>query len=645
MFFRTFVFNMADRIQVLPDAIANQIAAGEVIQRPASAVKELMENAIDAGATDIKLFIKDAGKSLIQITDNGCGMSETDARLCFERHATSKIKKAQDLFSIKTMGFRGEALASIAAVAQVEVKTRTKQNELGTRIIIEGSEVKTQEPCQCPVGTSFAIKNLFYNIPARRNFLKSDSVETRHIVDEFQRIALANSQLKFAFFNNDVPVFHLPPANLRKRIVHLFGKNYKERLVPVEETTDFLRVFGFIGKPEFAKKYRGEQFFFVNERFIKSSYLNHALTTAYQELLKPKTYPFYIVFIDIDPARIDVNVHPTKQEIKFEDEKIIYSFIHAAVKKALAAHNITPSIDFEQATAWQHFQNQHQINKTSNKPSSFSSSSGGGLERKNKQENLFPQKPFTKTVPSNWESVYETKELNIPKDENKDDFVNMNVEHETIILESSGNQKEGLLNENQSLIGNNEHQPHQLHLCYIVCQIKSGFILVHQQAAHERILYERFLKVLAMAKPVTQKLLFPQEVTLPRAEGEMFKDLLPQVKELGYEIEMDNPTTFIIHGIPADIAHKPADQKVVIEELIEQFKINQPVVQLDIRVNLAKSIARTNAIKTGQKLSVAEMKSLVDQLFACETPYTAPNGRPTFIQYRLEQIERQFDRH
>ena len=343
---------MADIIQLLPDAIANQIAAGEVIQRPASVVKELLENAVDAGATEIKLIVKEAGKTLIQVIDNGCGMSETDARMSFERHATSKIRGSEDLFAIRTMGFRGEAMASIAAVAQVEMRTRQHDQDLGNKLVIEASEVKVQEPCQCVAGTTLSVKNLFYNVPARRNFLKSNAAEMRHIVEEFQRIALANPELFFSLHHNGNQVFHLQPGNLRQRIVAVFGAGTNKKLVPVEEDTDVLKLHGFVGKPEFAKKTRGEQYFFVNDRFIKSPYLNHAVMTAYEDLLPKEVYPLYIIFIDIDPARIDINVHPTKQEIKFDDERLVYNYLKVSVRHALGQFSITPSMDFDQETAF-----------------------------------------------------------------------------------------------------------------------------------------------------------------------------------------------------------------------------------------------------------------------------------------------------
>ena len=343
---------MADVIQLLPDSIANQIAAGEVIQRPASVVKELMENAIDAGSTSVKLVVKDAGKTLIQVIDNGSGMSETDARMCFERHATSKIRKANDLFSLVTKGFRGEAMASIAAIAQVEMRTRLEGQDLGTKIIIEGSEVKKQEACQSPQGSTISVKNLFYNVPARRKFLKSNPVEMRYIMDEFQRLAIAHSDIFFSLHHNNVELFHLPPGSLRQRVVGVLGTNTNKKLVPLKEDTEILNLSGFVGKPEFAKKTRGEQLFFVNNRFIKSSYLNHAVMTAYEELLPKDTFPLYVIFIEIDPTRIDINVHPTKQEIKFDDERLVYNYLKVAVRHSLGQYSIMPTLDFEQLPAF-----------------------------------------------------------------------------------------------------------------------------------------------------------------------------------------------------------------------------------------------------------------------------------------------------
>ncbi|MGB1204100.1 MAG: DNA mismatch repair endonuclease MutL [Chitinophagales bacterium] len=662
---------MTDIIKLLPDAIANQIAAGEVIQRPASAIKELLENAIDAGSTHIQLIVKDAGKSLIQVVDNGCGMSETDARLCFERHATSKIKEANDLFAIRTLGFRGEAMASIAAITHVELKTRTPDTELGTRIVIEGSEVKLQEPCQCPIGTSIAIKNLFFNVPARRNFLKSNAVEMRHIIDEFQRVAFANPQIFFSLHNNKVPVFHLPAANLRKRIVGILGHNTNQRLIPVEESVSFLRIYGFVGKPKYARKTRGEQYFFVNERFIKSSYLNHAVLSAYEDLLPSKNYPLYIIFFDIDPARIDVNVHPTKQEIKFDDEKTVYNLLTTVVKKALATHNIVPTIDFDrdiQLTSANQFSTKNE-RKAHEKytPSPFddnsidfgkkeknfeSNQSSFGREKGKREEKSsytsksnFRQADYQKPkVPKNWEELYKTGNLN-PK--TPKDFSEKETEVEqatTITIKSSfssANPTKTLQSNNES--ANVTRNPTQVHYRYILSQLKSGFILIDQQLAHERILYEKYERMLKENKATAQQLLFPQTMELSAADSFLLKDILPIINDLGYDIKEFGSNRFIIHGVPADTPTK-GEEQTHIETLLEQYKENLNELKLDKRTNLARTMARNQSIKVGQRLSIEEMENLVDQLFACQTPFVAPNGRPTFVKYNLSDIEKQFER-
>jgi len=621
---------MADIIQLLPDSIANQIAAGEVVQRPASVVKELLENAIDAGGTKIKLIIKDAGKQLIQVIDNGCGMSETDARLCFERHATSKIKQAADLFAIRTMGFRGEAMASIAAIAQVELKTRQKNSSLGTRIVIAGSEIKIQEPCQCAVGTSIAVKNLFFNVPARRNFLKSRPVETRHIVDEFQRVALANPQVHFNLLNNTTPLFHLPTTNLRKRIVGLLGHNVNERLVPVEQEIDFLRIYGFIGKPEFARKTRGEQYFFVNERFIKSSYLNHAVINAYEDLIAPKTHPLYVLFIDIDPARIDVNVHPTKQEINFDNEQVVYNLVKATVRQALAVHNITPSINFD-----------IDANSPFNQPPTFRKKAHKDLvtglnlttnPSTSKQSWSNTPASFKKPkVPKNWEDLYPTDDLPpLPKT--------------TITIKSDfSKQKKLPLNTEDAATQEAVNRiPHQIHQRYILSHLKSGFILIDQQAAHERILFEQYVKAFDKQQPSKQQLLFPQTLELPPADAQLLKDILTDVNALGYDIQEFGQHTFVVHGIPSDV-NTNVEEQTAIESLLEQYKQNV-ALKLDRRQTLARAMARNNALKVGKKLSIEEMITLVDQLFACEKPMLAPNGKPTFIKYKLDDIEKRFGR-
>lgn len=607
---------MPDIIQLLPDAIANQIAAGEVIQRPASAVKELLENAIDAGADDIHLIIKDAGKTLIQVVDNGCGMSDTDARLSFERHATSKIRATDDLFNIRTMGFRGEALASIAAIAQVELKTRPTEAEVGTQLLIEGSEVKKQEPVATPVGTSLSVKNLFYNTPARRNFLKSKTVETRHIIDEFQRVALAYPELSFRMHHNGMEVFHLPAGNLRRRIINIFGNNYNERLVPVEEQTPILNIQGFIGKPEFAKKTRGEQYFFVNNRYIKSPYLQHAIMGAYADLIPSGSYPLFVLFLELDPKRIDINVHPTKQEVKFEDEKIIYAYLNSAVKRALGKYSITPSIDFEAESSFEQF---------GKNPFFQSAPQTGG-------PSPAPQDPhsFQQHKPSpGWEAfLTTTMEQKIER------------EPDTIIVPSR--MTEPATEEQHEWEEQEEIRPYQFHYSYIFATIKAGMIIIDQQAAHERVLFERYLRALQESRMATQKTLFPQTLHLTTADAQLLKDLLPEVNALGFDIQEFGQSDFVVHGLPADMEGQ-AEQKVV-EGLLEQYKMHESELDIAKRENLARSLAAQMAIKKGKPLSEKEMRRLIDELFACQDFYKAPNGNRTFVKYTVQELEQQFQK-
>lgn len=620
---------MADVIQLLPDAIANQIAAGEVVQRPASAVKELMENAVDAGADQIKLIIKDAGKALVQVIDNGSGMSETDARMCFERHATSKIRQASDLFAIRTMGFRGEALASIAAVAQVEMRTRRAEDELGTRIQIEASETKLQEACQTATGTSISVRNLFYNVPARRNFLKSNAVEMRHIIDEFQRVAIAYPGIFFSLHHNNEELFHLPPSNLRQRLVGIFGTVYNKRLVPVHEETDILSIDGFVGKPEFARKARGEQMFFINRRFIKNGYLHHAVMTAYEDLLPQDTFPFYVLFLDIDPARIDVNVHPTKQEIKFDDERLVYNYLRVAVRHALGSHSITPSLDFDQdnnrsiVPPMMPRQDSFTIKTV---PSSFSTprnedSVYSGEEAKRQSDNL-----------RNWEKLYEGLDEFIPAPPDSGP--------QTLTIESEWGSDSPLDDAAQSF-SRRHKEPYQIHATYIVSHIKSGFLLIDQQAAHERILYEQYLSVLGRQSASTQHQLFPRTVALPPADSVLLKEILPQINLLGFDIQEFGQNTFVINGLPAELAGKK-DELAVLETLLEQFRQNT-ALQLDAKENLARSMARSAAIRRGAPLNTQEMQSLIDRLFACEMPYKSPAGRMCFLTFELDDLARRFE--
>lgn len=611
---------MADIIQLLPDAIANQIAAGEVIQRPASVVKELMENAIDAGATSVKLIVKDSGKTLIQVIDNGCGMSETDARMAFERHATSKIRQASDLYAIRTMGFRGEALASIAAVAQLELRTRRKSDELGTRIVIEGSEVKIQEPCQTMAGTNFAVKNLFYNVPARRNFLKSDTVETRHIHEEFQRIAIANPDIFFSLHHNNQEVFHLPAGNLRQRVTAVLGANSNKKLVPVEEETDIIRLYGFVGKPEFAKKTRGDQLFFVNNRFIKSGYLNHAILKAYEDLLPKDTYPLYIIFINIDPSNIDINVHPTKQEIKFEDERLVYNYLRVAVRHALGQHSITPTLDFDQEVSFSGAARPPSFReKTSGAGSSFQASS------KLKDVNL-----------KIWEKLYEGLQRGEPSSP-----APPSGESNALTIESAWEDDDADSDDTGSGFAKQQKEPYQIHGAFIVSHIKSGFLLIDQQAAHERILFEKYLRMLNERTASAQQQLFPRTVTLSPTDAALLKELLGEINKLGFDLQEFGVNTFVINGVPSETAGK-YDETELVEQLLEQFKSNVDL-KLDTQENIARSLARSACLKRGQVLSEEEMQALIDQLFACEVPFKSPSGRNCFLTFELDELEKRFE--
>ncbi len=616
---------MADIIQLLPDAIANQIAAGEVIQRPASVVKELLENSIDAGGTNIKLIIKDAGKSLIQIIDNGCGMSETDARMCFERHATSKIRQAKDLFAIRTMGFRGEAMASIAAIAHVELKSRRQADELGIKIVMEGSEIKTQEPCQCTAGTSISVKNLFYNVPARRNFLKSNSVEMRHILDEFQRVAIAHPDLFFSLHHNGTEVFHLQAGNLRQRIVGIFGNTWNKKLVPVNEETDILKITGFVGKPEFAKKTRGEQLFYVNQRFIKSGYLNHAIMGAYEDILAKDAFPLYVVFLEIDPARIDINVHPTKQEIKFDDERLVYNYLKVAIRHALGQYSITPTLDFDQ-----------EINFSTYKPNTDNKPTQNFTKASSKVNNVDNyQKPEKsereQSNLQNWDKMYEGLDAFDQKEGT--------VENQPLTIGSQWSDNND--QDNADDFAKSQKKPYQIHGTYIVSQLKSGFMLIDQQAAHERILYERYVAALENQESFTQKELFPKTITVSKGDSEVLKSIGAQINALGFDLQEFGNNTFVIHGIPADLPTGFDEQKII-ETLLEQYKNNLDL-KLDIHDNIARSMARSASIKKGQQMTPVEMQELIDQLFACSLPYKSPNGKSCFITFELDDLAKQFE--
>ncbi len=604
---------MPDIIKLLPDSLANQIAAGEVVQRPASAVKELLENAIDAEASFIKLIIKEAGKVLIQVMDNGKGMSETDARMSLERHATSKLRNSEDLFSIRTMGFRGEALASMAAVSQLEIKTKTEEKELGTLILVEASDIKKQEPVACDKGTSISVKNLFYNVPARRNFLKSNGVEMKHIVEEFQRIALANPSTGFSLHQNDMETYSLPSGKLSQRIVRLFGKNYQQQLVSCEESIDHIQIKGYVGKPDFAKKTRGEQFFFVNNRFIKSNYLNHAVFNAFQGLIPENSYPFYVLYISIDPKHIDINVHPTKTEIKFDDERTVYAVVRAAVRQALATHNITPALDFQ---ADINLGDKLTIGRET-------------IKDKNYTQFISTNTPREQANLDNWDRLFDENKGKI--DQSQLERVDDQARTMTFGSQMNDEDAKGDIETPGAIF--------QLHNRYIVSQVKSGMMIIDQQAAHERILYENYLTTLQNNNGASQQTLFPQAISLNPSDFALVMDLEKEISALGFIIESFGKNDLLIKGIPLEIG--VGNEKEVFEGLLEQFKKNVEL-SLPRTENLARSLAKRTSLKVGTYLDKEEMVRLIDQLFACKNANFAPNGRRTFHILELSNIDNYF---
>ena len=600
---------MPDIIQLLPDSIANQIAAGEVVQRPASAAKELMENAIDAGATSIKLIVKEAGKTLLQVIDNGMGMSETDARMSLERHATSKIRKAEDLFTIRTMGFRGEALASIAAVAQLEMKTRLGSQDVGTLLVVEGSEVKKQEVVACEKGTSISIKNLFYNIPARRNFLKSNPAELRHIIEEFQRLALAHSQVSFSFIQGDEVVYDLMPGKLSQRIIALFGKSYQEQLAACQEETTLVKVTGYIGRPEAARKTRGEQFIFVNQRFIKNNYLGHAVSGAFEGLLQDNSFPFYVLFIEIDPKHIDINVHPTKTEIKFDDERAVYAVVRSAVKQALGAHNLVPALDFVGDV---NMVNKLNSSQQLTKEQYFNEQFGNSLQR---------------STLSNWEKLFEGAETNSRLFSNPPPEPKVSMRFESSI------------NKEDEISAATEKMVFQLQQKYILREVKNGLMIIDQQSAHERVLFEKYMLQLKGNPGSSQQSLFPQAISFSASDFALVMEMEQEIVALGFRFEIFGKNTVLVSGIPTETS---GNEKELFEGLIEQFKRNQSELSIPLGENLAQSLAKRTSIKTGQKLLKEEMDAIVQGLFACRTPNFSPEGKPTFFIFDSSKIENYF---
>ena len=623
---------MADTIHLLPDHIANQIAAGEVIQRPASAVKELMENAVDAGATQIKLIVNDSGKALIQVIDNGKGMSVADAQNAFARHATSKISTIEDLFQIRTMGFRGEALASIAAVAQVSLKTKRSEDELGTLVEIENSKVTECSSIAHETGTSISMKNLFFNVPARRNFLKSNAAELKHIIEEFTRVALSFPEIFFSLTSNGQDVYHWEGGSFKQRAIQVLGNNYQTKLVTVGEQTDYLTVSGFVGKPETARKTRSDQYFFVNRRFIKSAYLHHAVANAFEGLLPKDSFPSYILYIDVDPSQIDINVHPTKQEIKFEDDKIIYAFVQAAVKHALAQFSVAPSLDFSLDADMQQLDAIQKPFTADKIQSATSNSLYAGFTQKN-QAHFIPKSSSANDT--DWKSFF----TNIPSATNDgSEISDTQTSTESYIVKPSSM---GLYKEEESLSVLEDALLLQLHNTYIIAPTQSGCIILHQQLAHERVLYEKYQK--ASAHPhATQKSLFPVVLELNPSDAILLDEMLEDLSIIGYEIESFGNNSFIIQGIPADVLS--GNEKNAIELLLEQFKHFTGEIKYSKREKLIRCMSRQMAIKAGQSLSQKEMHSIIQSLSECDIPNVTASGAPTYIEFKESYLDGLFSR-
>ena len=616
---------MSSIIQLLPDHVANQIAAGEVVQRPASVVKELMENAVDAKASDIKLIIKEAGKSLVQVIDNGLGMSVTDSRLCFERHATSKIRQAEDLFALHTKGFRGEALASIAAIAHVELKSKQDYEELGTQIIIEGSKFISQDFAVLPKGTSFSVKNLFFNIPARRNFLKSDTVEHRNIVDEFHRVVLAHPNIHFTYFHNGSELFNLPQANLRQRIVNVFAGKTNEKLVPIEETTDILSVKGFVSKPEYAKKSRGEQFFFVNNRYIKSGYLHHAVMAAYEGLLPMGAQPSYFIYLEVPPHSIDINIHPTKTEIKFDDEHALYAILRTTIKHSLGQFNVGPILDFHR-------------DATLDTPYNYKDrNSESPIIQVDAAFNPFSSEKLSKTYPTaanypkggtnNWESLY----VGLDNENSKSENVEL-IQYESAAISSS------LFDHISSEKTHNKI--YQFQRKYIVNPIKSGLLFIDQNRAHQRILYEQFLTNMTVQHAASQQLLFPIAIAFSQTDFALFEELKEALVATGFVFETASANEINIFGVPINVSE--SEVITLIDFLMNDLRDGIPENSFSQSDTIAKSMAKTLATKTGIYMNELAQEHLIDALFACKDPNVSPFQKPTFITMRIEDIDKKF---
>ena len=608
-------------INVMPETLANKIAAGEVVQRPASVVKELVENAIDAGATQIDVIIKAAGSELIQVVDNGSGMSAEDAVTSFKRHATSKIRSVEDLERIATFGFRGEALASIASVARTELRTKRHEDEAGTRVRIDGGVLDTIEPCATANGTSISVRNLFYNVPARRNFLKTPATELKHLTEIFHVLALANPSIGFRLIHDQSEIHSVPPIKdeswsraLFRRVAALMGAEYGQRAYVVEETTSYLTLRGILGHSDFTRRTRGEQYLFVNGRYVKSRYLDHAVFSGYDVLLSDGSYPFYALFLTVDPRHIDVNVHPTKAEIKFDDERGVYSFVKSVVRRTLGRENLTPEIDTSSGALG-----------GAVRPASFQAppstgSSGDGFRGAGTgygpargAQSLPPGVDAGELSSRFYGPLPGGRQEPVDDDEGTPE----NDSQDSLLL-------------------------WQVHEKYILTQTRSGLMVLDQNAAHERILYERALESMSSGLGLSQQLLFPHTIELSAPDHELLKELLPDLNSLGFDIELFSGRSIVIRGVPADI--QSGDERTLLREIVDQYKSYRQTLQLKGRDNLAKSIARKSAIRGGRRLSVNEMRALFDQLFDCEMPYACPFGRPTLIRIPIEELDKRFGR-
>ncbi len=650
-------------IRVLPDRIANKIAAGEVVQRPASVAKELMENAIDAGADEIEVIIKQAGRELVQVVDNGCGMSTQDALACFKRHATSKVSSVEDLDRIRTLGFRGEALASIAAVAQVELKTRLHDRAEGFLVDIHGGDIEESRPCATRPGTSVAVRNLFYNVPARRNFLKTPATEFKHIVETFQFLALAYPETEFTLIHNDNEVHHLdavtrgdPMENLRRRIIDLFGSRHEDRLVPVEEETSYLALQGFVGRPEFSRKSSDQQFLFVNDRYVKSRYLSHAVASGYGDMLPKGSFPFFALTLTLDPEHVDVNVHPTKKKVNLDDEKGVYGFVRAVVKKALGSADITPRVGYDEegrliersggaiAGTLRAEQSEQEGDEASNRSGSdrsrpltagdtWQSPRPGQQSQRSPQERPSFGRPPGELTDQLYRGIDDADIFSRSEgDPSSEESVKVRLPAGEVDAEAPTQQSD---TEDSRLLW-------QLHEKYILTRIRSGLMIMDQHAAHERILYETALETMKDGLGMAQQLLFSHTVEVETADFELFKELLPDLRALGFDVDVEDEGEIVVRGVPADI--RVGDERTILEELLEQYKTYEDELNIEGRENLAKSIACRSAITSGQVLSVPEMRSLIDQLFACEMPFACPHGRPTMIKVSIDELDKRFGR-